>query len=292
MLMVDSIWSNPWRFKEVMQMIEDLVSEGRISMDRIDDAVRRILTIKKKMGLFEKPFANRKYQSLVGSQAHRAVAREAVRKSLVLLKNRNHILPVRKGIEHIHVAGPNANDMQSQCGGWTLTWQGAGQMLTGGTTILEGIQKSVAGTGSIVTYSEDGTVPSGTNVVFVVVGETAYAEYNGDRGDDINPFTLSPEDIAVIDRVRSSMPNVPVIGILMSGSPIIITDQLDKFDALIAAWLPGSEGQGVADVLFGDYRPTGTLSFTWPRSVDQIPINDATGMQNPLFAYGFGLTYP
>jgi beta-glucosidase len=290
MLMAESIWSNPWKFKEVMQMIEDLVVNGEIPMERIDDAARRILTVKKNLGLFETPFTNRNYQQQVGSPDHRAVAREAVRKSMVLLRNNYNILPVRKGIGHIHVTGPKANDMQSQCGGWTLTWQGAGNLLTGGTTILEGIRKAVAGTNSIVTYSEDGTVPSGANVVFVVVGENSYAEYAGDRGDDINPLCLCEEDIAVINRAKSS--NVPVIGILLCGSPIIITDQLEKFDALIAAWLPGSEGQGVADVLLGDYRPTGKLSFTWPRSCDQIPINDPCGSQNPLFPFGFGLTYP
>jgi beta-glucosidase len=291
MLMVESIWSSPWRFKEVMQMIQDMVNNGSIATSRIDDAVRRILTAKKNLGLFEKPFANRKNQSLVGCNAHRLVAREAVRKSCVVLKNKSNILPARKGIGHIHVAGLKANDMRSQCGGWTLSWQGSGNLLTGGTTILQAIQNTV-GTESTVTYSEDGTVPSGTNIVFVVVGESSYAEYNGDRGDDILlPFTLSAEDIAVIDKVRSDMPGVPVVGILLNGSPIMITDQIDKFDGLIDAWLPGSEGQGVADILFGDYKPTGKLPYTWPRMVSQIPINDSAGSQNPLFPFGFGLTW-
>lgn len=291
MLMVESIWSSPWRFKEIMQMIQDMVNNGGIPMTRIDDAVRRILTAKMNLGLFEKPFANRENQSLVGCAAHRLVAREAVRKSCVVLKNKNNILPVRKGIGQIHVAGAKANDMKNQCGGWTLSWQGAGNLLTGGTTILNAIQNTV-GTESTVTYSEDGTVPSGTNIVFVVIGESSYAEYNGDRGDDVLlPFTLSAADIAVIDKIRSSMPNVPVIGILLNGSPILITDQIDKFDALVDAWLPGSEGQGVADILFGDFKPTGKLPYTWPRMVSQIPINDSTGSKNPLFPFGFGLTW-
>jgi len=289
-LMVESIWSHPWRFKEVMQMIEELVLDGDISPARIDDAVHRIITLKKDLNLFEKPFASREYQDLVGSPGHRTVAREAVQKSLVLLKNKRNILPIRKGIGHIHVAGPKADDMKSQCGGWTLSWQGSGHLLSGGTTILEGIRKSVEGTGSLVTYSEDGVVPCGANVVFVVFGENAYAEYKGDRGDDCDPFCLCAEDNAVIDRVVNS--HVPVIGILLSGSPVMISDQLEKFDALIAAWIPGSEGQGIADVLFGDYNPTGKLPYTWPRSVDQIPINDPFGTQNPLFPYGFGLSYP
>lgn len=287
MLMVESIWTS-WRFKEVIQMLTDMVNRGEIPMTRINDAVKRILTAKKNLGLFEKPFANRKNQSLIGCAAHRQVAREAVRKSCVVLKNKNNILPARKGLGNIHVAGSKANDMKSQCGGWTIAWQGAGDTLTGGTTILKAIQNTV-GTASNVTYSEDGTVPSGTNIVFVVVGERAYAEYFGDRGDSIDPWGLTAEDIAVIDKAKSS--NVPVVGILLSGSPILITDQIDKFDALIAAWLPGSEGQGVADILFGDYKPTGKLPFTWPRSVSQIPINDSTGVKNPLFPYGFGLTW-
>jgi beta-glucosidase len=290
MLMVESIWSNPWRFKEVMQMIQDMVNNGSIPVSRIDDAARRILTAKKNLGLFEKPFANRKNQSLVGCAAHRQVAREAVRKSCVVLKNKFNILPARKGIGRIHVAGPKANDMKSQCGGWTISWQGAGNLLTGGTTILKAIQNTVR-TASTITYSEDGTVPSGTNIVFVVVGEDSYAEYNGDRGDSILPFRLSDADIAVINKVKSTMPGVPVIGILLNGSPILINDQIDKFDALVDAWLPGSEGQGVADILFGDYKPTGKLSFTWPRDVSQIPINDSTGSKNPLFPFGFGLTW-
>ncbi|MCL6588709.1 MAG: glycoside hydrolase family 3 C-terminal domain-containing protein [Firmicutes bacterium] len=289
MLMVDSIWSS-WRFKEVMQMIQDLVNNGTIPMSRIDDAVRRILTVKKNLGLFEKPFANRKYQSLVGCAAHREVAREAVRKSLVVLKNNYNILPVRKSIGNICVAGPKANDMRSQCGAWTITWRGGGHLLTGGTTILQAIQNTAIG--SKVTFSPDGTVPSGSNVVFVVVGEGRVdAEYFNDRGDSLDPLALSAEDIAVVDKVRSSMPNVPVIGIMLTSSPVIITDQLGKFDALIAAWQPGSEGQGVADILFGDYKPTGKLPFTWPRSVDQIPINDSSGVKNPLFRYGYGLTW-
>lgn len=292
MLMVDSIWSSPWRFKEVIQMIQDLVNDGSIPISRIDDAVRRILTVKKNMGVFEKPFANRANQSLIGCEAHRAVAREAVRKSLVILKNKNNILPLRKGIGKIHVVGPKADDLGSQCGGWTLTWQGAGEYLKGGTTILQGIQNAV-GTQSTVTYSANGTepIPDGTNVIIVVVGEKPYAEYEGDRGDAVLPYGLSNEEIELIDKVHTSAPSIPIIGILISGSPIPITDQIDKFDALIAAWLPGSEGQGVADVLYGDYKPTGKLPYTWPRSVDQIPINDATGSQNPLFPFGFGLSW-
>jgi beta-glucosidase len=289
MLMVDSIWSS-WRFKEVMQMVQDLVNNGTIPMSRIDDAVRRIVTAKKNIGLFEKPFANRKHQSLVGSAAHRQVAREAVRKSLVLLKNNYRTLPVRKNTGNICVAGPKADDMKSQCGAWTVTWRGGGDLLTGGTTILKAIQNA-ATPGSTVTYSADGTGPAGTNVIFVVVGERADAEYFNDRGDNLDPLGLTAADIAIIDKVRSTAPNVPVVGILLSSSPIIITDQLGKFDALIAAWQPGSEGQGVADILFGDYRPTGKLSFTWPRSVDQIPIHDCTGAKNPLFPFGFGLTW-
>lgn len=268
-----------------INMLTELVNEGKVSEARIDDAVRRILTVKFELGLFEKPYADRSYIDTVGSEEHREIAREAVRESLVLLKNEGSLLPLSKDLDSIVVAGGRADDIGSQCGGWTITWQGAVGEITEGTSILEAIKNTVSND-TIVTYSADGSeVPSDADVAIVVVGETPYAEFTGDDKD----LLLSTQDIATINNLRSA--DIPVAVILISGRPMIITSEIDKWDALVAAWLPGTEGQGVADVIFGDYAPTGKLSYTWPRSIEQLPINDTDGSKGSLFPFGFGLTY-
>jgi beta-glucosidase len=257
-------------------------------MSRIDDAVRRILRVKFAMGLMDKSrsqLANRSLHQTFGSAAHRRVARECVRQSLVLLKNQRKTLPLSKTLARIHVGGKCADDIGNQCGGWTIDWQGkSGNVTTGGTTILRAIQNTVS-PASKVTFSKDGRGAEGASVGIVVIGETPYAEGVGDRED----LSLAAEDLAAIDNMKRA--GVPVVVLLISGRPMIINAALDKADAFIAAWLPGTEGQGVADVLFGDYRPTGKLSVSWPRSMAQIPINIGDRNYDPLFKYGFGLTY-
>lgn len=278
----------PQRYREFFNNLRDLVKEGRVPMSRIDDAVRRILRVKFALGLMDKNrnhLADRSLQKSFGSAEHRQVARECVRESLVLLKNDKKALPVSKGLTRVHVAGKNADDIGNQCGGWTIAWQGqSGDMMPGGTTILKAIQDTVSKK-TKVTFSKDGTGAEGADVGIVVIGETPYAEMMGDRHD----LSLDKEDIAAIENMKKA--GIKVVAVLVSGRPMIIDKALDKCDAFVAAWLPGTEGQGVADVLFGDYKPTGKLSFSWPRSMAQIPINFGDANYDPLFKYGFGLGY-
>ncbi|HKV38653.1 MAG TPA: glycoside hydrolase family 3 N-terminal domain-containing protein, partial [Blastocatellia bacterium] len=278
----------PTRYREFFNTLLALVKEGRVPVSRIDDAVRRILRVKFAMGMMDKnrsQLADRSLWKTFGSPGHRQIARLCVRQSLVLLKNDQKTLPLSKTLARIHVAGKNADDIGNQCGGWTIAWQGAsGAVTTGGTTILKAIQETVS-KNTKVTYSKDGTGAAGADVGIVVVGETPYAEMLGDRED----LSLPKEDVAAIENMKSS--GIPVVVILISGRPLIIDQVLGKADAFVAAWLPGTEGLGVADVLFGDYKPSGKLSRTWPRSMAQVPMAVGDKNYDPLFKYGFGLSY-
>jgi beta-glucosidase len=277
----------PEKYELFIASLKQAVAEGTVPQARIDDAVRRILRVKFAMGLMDKSrsqLADRSLWKTFGSPVHRMVAREAVRQSLVLLKNQRHTLPLSKTAHRIHVAGRNANDIGNQCGGWTVMWQGqSGAVTPGGTTILAAIRKA-AGKANI-TFSADGTGAQGADVGVVVIGETPYAETKGDRTD----LSLAPEDIAAVDNMKAA--GIPVVVVLVSGRPLILGGVLDKADAVVAAWLPGTEGDGVADVLFGMYKPTGKLSHAWPRSMAQIPLHKGDAKYDPLFAYGYGLTY-
>ena len=270
-------------YTNFINLLIESVKEGSISENRINDAVARILKIKFKMGLFERPYSDKSLLSKVGSKEHRNIAREAVKQSLVVLKN-DGVLPLSKDLGHIHVAGKNADNLGNQCGGWTISWQGESGPITKGTTIYEAIQVAVSSVTNI-TFSKNGSGAKGADVGLVVIGETPYAEMEGDR----ESLVLDKEDLAAIDRIKKA--GVPVVVIIVSGRPLIIADELDKWAGLIAAWLPGSEGKGVADVIFGDYNPTGRLSVSWPRSMEQIPINFGDSDYDPLFEYGFGLSY-
>jgi len=228
--------------------------------------------------------ADRKLHASFGSAAHRQVARECVRETLVLLKNENRVLPVSKNLQRIHVAGKSADDIGNQCGGWTISWQGkSGANTTGGTTVLKAIQETVSPQ-TKVTYSRDGSDAAGADLGIVVIGETPYAEWMGDR----QSLELSEEDVAVVDKMKQA--GMPLVVVLISGRPMIIDKVIDKTDAFVAAWLPGTEGRGVTDVLFGDFKFAGKLSFSWPRSMVQIPINAGDRNYDPLFKYGYGLT--
>ncbi len=263
------------------------VKNGTVPMSRIDDAVRRILAVKFKMGLFEHPFGDPKLLPEVGSAAHRAVARQAVRESQVLLVNKKATLPLAAGVKNVVVAGRAADDIGMQCGGWTISWQGqAGPVTTGGTTVLAAIKKAVPG--ATVTYSKTGEVPAGAQAAVVVIGELPYAEMQGDRKD----LSLDPQDVEAVRNAKKA--GVPVVVVLFSGRPMILEPILPYTDALIAAWLPGTEGDGIADVLFGKFNPTGKLSVTWPKTMAQVPINVGVNGEKPkdaLFDYGFGLSY-
>ncbi len=278
----------PRKYEEFFNLLRELVKEGKVPISRIDDAVMRILRVKFAMGLMDKsrsPLADRRLHKTFGSAEHRQVARECVRQSLVLLKNERKALPLRKTLAHIHVAGKSADDIGNQCGGWTIEWQGkSGDVTPGGTTILKAIQNTVS-QATKVTFSRDGSGANGADVGIVVIGETPYAEGVGDKED----LSLAAEDVMAISNLKQA--GIPVVAVLLSGRPMIIAEVLGQCDAFVAAWLPGTEGQGVADVLFGDYKPTGKLSFSWPRSMAQIPINVGDKNYDPLFKYGFGLTF-
>ena len=268
-------------YLEFIQDLKALVAEGNVPQPRIDDAVSRILRIKFQMGLFENAYTDPALTAQIGSPEHRAVARECVQQSLVLLKNSAHTLPLAKNLKHLVVIGKGADDLAMQCGGWTITWQGAGQ-LTRGTTVLQAIRQTVS-SGTEVTFSPDGSDVKNADAVVAVIGEIPYAEMKGDRTN----LDLSAEDEALVEKAKSS--GAPVTTILISGRPLILGSALDASDAFIAAWLPGTEGQGVADVLFGEVKPTGKLPREWPKNNDQLAANKMEG--KPLFKFGFGLTY-
>jgi beta-glucosidase len=281
MVMIPKGPGRPDNYVEFIQDLKDLVAEGKVSPARIDDAVRRILRIKYQMGLFDSPYTDPALTAEIGSAEHRAVARECVRESLVLLKNENHVLPLSKNLKHLVVAGAAADDLKIQCGGWTVSWQGDGE-LTRGTTILTAIRQTVSPE-TEVTFSPDGSDIKNADAIIVVVGEPPYAEGNGDRTN----LDLSTNDSALIAKAKFS--GAPVTTILLSGRPLILGSALTDSSAFIAAWLPGTEGRGVADVLFGDAKPVGKLPREWPQNDHQFAVNKMDGQ--PLFKFGFGLTY-
>jgi beta-glucosidase-like glycosyl hydrolase len=285
------IFMEPENWQQFIPVLKDLVNSGEVSQARIDDAVSRILRVKFEAGLFENPYTDRTLLSsgTFGGAEHRAIAREAVRKSATLLKNENHILPLSKNLNKVFVAGTKANDIGYQSGGWTISWQGSPGNITKGTTILQGIENTVSASTS-VQYDANGYGASGSDVAIVVVGEEPYAEMFGDVGENQPKasLTLSNEDIALLNNVKST--GVPMVVIMLSGRPMIITDQINDWNAFVASWLPGSEGQGLADVLFGGYDFTGKLPITWPRSMEQIPVNRNSLNADPLFPLGYGLS--
>jgi beta-glucosidase len=275
----------PTEWRRFLTTLRGEVDAGRVPMSRIDDANRRILTKKFELGLFEKPLTDRGWTSTVGSAEHRALARQAVRESQVLLKNSGNVLPLAKNNNKIFVAGKSADNIGLQSGGWTISWQGGSGATTPGTTVLQGIRNSV-GSGSSVTYNASGSGIDGSyDVAVAVIGETPYAEGAGDRPGSLG---LDATDIATLNTLKAS--GVPVVVVLVSGRPLDIAAHLPDWRALVAAWLPGTEGNGVSDVLFGDWAPTGKLPMTWMQSAGQQPINQGDG-KTPLFPLGFGLTY-
>ncbi|KAG8387306.1 hypothetical protein BUALT_Bualt02G0007600 [Buddleja alternifolia] len=281
----------PYNFTEFSSILVSHVKNNLIPLSRIDDAVRRILRVKFSMGLFENPIADYSFVDKLGSQAHRDLAREAVRKSLVLLKNGENadspILPLPKRTSKILVAGSHANNLGLQCGGWTITWEGlSNKNLTVGTTILNAISDAVDPSTEIV-YSENPDTEfvkaNNFSYAIVVVGEPPYVET---KGDNMN-LTIPEPGLGTIKNVCDGTKCVVV---LVSGRPLVVEPSLPLMDAFVAAWLPGTEGQGVADVLFGDYGFSGKLPRTWFKSVDQLPMNVGDEHYDPLFPFGFGLT--
>ncbi|GMI83320.1 hypothetical protein like AT5G04885 [Hibiscus trionum] len=280
----------PYNLTEFVGDLTDLVNSKVIPMDRIDDAVQRILLVKFTMGLFENPMADFSLVPELGSQAHRDLAREAVRKSLVLLKNgkpgSTPLLPLPKKASKILVAGTHADNLGYQCGGWTINWQGFnGNNATMGTTIL-GAVKSTVDRSTEVVYRESpdaNFVKSNKfDYAIVVVGEPPYAETAGDSTN----LTMIDPGPSVINDVCG---NVKCVVVIISGRPIVIEPYVSAIDAIVAAWLPGTEGLGVTDVLYGDYGFSGKLPRTWFKNEDQLPMNVGDSHYDPLFPFGFGL---
>ncbi|XP_058763216.1 uncharacterized protein LOC131636623 [Vicia villosa] len=278
-------------FPEFIDGLSLLVEKNIVPMKRIDDAVKRILRVKFVMGLFENPLADYSLVDQLGSQEHRELAREAVRKSLVLLKNGENadkpLLPLSKKAPKILISGSHADNLGYQCGGWTITWQGlSGNNITSGTTILSAIKNTVDKDTEIV-YQEnpspDYVKSNNFSYAIVVVGETPYAETNG---DSLN-LTISGNGAETINNVCGG---VKCVVVLITGRPVVMLPYVDIIEGLVAAWLPGSEGYGVTDVLFGDYGFSGKLPRTWFKSVDQLPMNVGDSHYDPLFPFGFGLT--
>ncbi|XP_073034215.1 uncharacterized protein [Primulina eburnea] len=279
----------PFNYTEFIDGVTYLVKNNFIPITRIDDAVKRILRVKFTMGLFENPLADYSMAKYLGSQKHRELAREAVRKSLVLLKNGESagkpLMPLPRKASKILVAGTHANNLGYQCGGWTITWQGKSGNLTIGTTILTAIKNTIDPDTEIIFKEEPHTGyirRHKFSYAIVVVGELPYSEVVGDSFN----LTLPEPGPRTIKNVCAA---AKCVVILITGRPVVIQPYLDQIDALVAAWIPGTEGQGVADVLYGDYGFTGKLPRTWFKTVDQLPMNVGDEHYDPLFPFGFGL---
>ncbi|SDE11565.1 glycoside hydrolase family 3 N-terminal domain-containing protein [Nocardioides lianchengensis] len=274
----------PYNFGAFINAVVAGVDAGDITGARVDDAVSRILTEKFDLGLFEQPFTDASQREAFGGEAHRAIARKAAAESQVLLRNTGALPLARTG--KLYVAGSNADDLGNQMGGWSISWQGgSGKGMTTGTTILEGLQQSAPDLD--VTYSKTAAEPTtGYDAGLVVVGETPYAEGQGDVGNNGKSLSLSNADRAAIETVCGAMECTVVV---VSGRPQVLTGAAASADAVVASFLPGSEGAGVADVLLGDEPFTGQLPMTWPASADQVPVNVGDASYDPAYAYGWGL---
>jgi len=287
-------------WKDLYANILSEVKTGAIPETRLDEAVGRILRLKLRAHVLDegkpstRPYAGQ--YDLLGSPDHRAVARQAVRESLVLLKNDGGLLPLSP-MAHVLVAGDGADDLSKQTGGWTISWQGTGNRRADfphGETIFEGIKANVAAAGGTAVLSVDGRFGDKPDVAIVVFGEDPYAEGKGDR-PDVDFESGDRHDLALLQRLRAQ--GIPVVSVFLSGRPLYVTPEINASTAFVAAWLPGSEGAGVADLLFA--RPNGAvaydfcgkLSFSWPRAPDQTPLNVGTESYFPLFAFGYGLSY-
>lgn len=292
MFMVPDSW------RELYENTLAQVKSGQIARSRLEDAVRRILRVKFRLGLFEKPQPSNRplagHYSLLGHPNHQAVARQAVRESLVLLKNQENLLPLRTD-QTILVAGAGANDIGKQTGGWTLSWQGTGntnEHFPNGTSIWAGLRSAIKAGGGTAVFSTDGSYSQPPDVAIVVFGEDPYAEFKGDVENLDYP---SQQELQLLQSLQSE--GIPTVAIFLSGRPLWVTPEINAADAFVAAWLPGTAGEGIADVVLrkpnGDINVdfTGKLSFSWPRTATQTNVNRGDNNYDPLFPYGYGLTY-
>lgn len=290
---IDMVMAVDGDLENFQQDLKQAIYSGSVAQERIDDAIRRILRQKFRLGLFENPFPDAALIPEIGKPDHREKAKQAVRESLVLLKNQNNVLPIERETKKIVVVGEHANSAGLQSGGWTINWQGTEENYAGATTILEGIKKLAKGS---VVYDKDATgLHRDADVAIIVVGETPYAEFFGDigNGEGTHQLTLTEAHQKYVDAYAN--PKTRVVVVLISGRPMVVTDQIEKSNAFIAAWLPGSEGDGVAEVLFGVYNFKGKLPHSWPKS--EADFNGKYGPNFwdetvvPLFPFGYGLSY-
>jgi beta-glucosidase len=294
------IFMAPTDWRNLRRNIIKDVKDGDVPMARIDDAVRRILRVKLRAGLFddgkpsEQPLAGR--ADLIGAQAHRDLAREAVRQSLVLLRNEGDLLPLSPDA-HVLVAGDGADNIPKQTGGWSLTWQNRendNDDFPGATSIYGGIRAAVEAAGGSTELNAEGEFERRPDVAIVVFGENPYTEFEGDL-PDLDYLTRSPQDLELMRSLKQQ--GIPVVAVFLTGRPLWVDAALEASDAFVVAWLPGSEGQGVADVLFRapdgsvPHNFSGRLSFSWPASADQALVNRHDPEYEPRFPYGYGLSY-
>ncbi|GAK33524.1 lysosomal beta glucosidase [alpha proteobacterium Q-1] len=292
----------PINWKDFYRSTLAHVKKGTISEARLDDAVRRILRVKFRAGLFEgkrpseHPLAG--VEAVLGHAVHRDLARRAVRQSLVLLKNEPAVLPIAAHDRHVLVVGSAAESIPMQAGGWSVTWQGRdldNSYFPGATNLWSGIEAAVKAAGGKAEYSPKGSYKKRPDVAIVVFGETPYAEFEGDRTDSI-AFKDGGDSLALLKKLQAD--GIPTVAVMMSGRPMWVGDHLKAADAFVAAWLPGTEGGGVADVLIADengaprFDFTGRLSFSWPARPDQMPVNAGDLDETPAYPLGFGLSYP
>ena len=272
---------------------------GTVSQARVDDATKRILITKCEMGLLDgaNRLVDRSLTAQVGSAAHRMVARRAVAASIVVLKNDGNTLPLAKDVAGIALGGKTGDNVGNQCGGWTVSWQGSSGAITPGTTVKQALEAVVPGK---VFYALDGSATNNgaAKVGIAVIGETPYSEGCGDIPTPVggtscknrpSSLALDTADVQVVQKMKQA--GLKTVVVLVTGRPLILDPILSMADAIVVAWLPGTEGAGITDVLFGDVHPSGKLPHSWPRSMDQIPINMGDAKYDPLYPYGFGLTY-
>lgn len=297
---LDIVMAPTSSWKSLFDNTVDQVHRGEISMIRVDDAVSRILRVKMRAGLFDKPRPSLRQlsgqTSVIGADSHRAIAREAVRQSLVLLKNKDNILPLSPKLR-VFVTGDGANNIGKQSGGWTITWQGTNNVnadFPGATSIYAGIKATVESAGGQVELGSNAEYAVQPDVAVVVFGENPYAEGNGDL-DNLEYQRGNKRDLALLRSLQAK--GVPVVSLFISGRPLWVNPEINASDAFVVVWLPGSEGGAIADVIFSQpdsaihYDFHGKLSYSWPRWVDQTMINRHDASYDPLLPYGFGLRY-
>ena len=289
---IDMVMAVDGDLEEYHTGLRKALQDSVVSQERVDDAVRRILRQKFRLGLFDNPFPDSTLIEKIGIKEHRDVARQAVRESLVLLKNEGSILPLKKSSK-IVVVGEFADNSGLQSGGWTINWQGTTENYEGATTFLEGINQIAEGE---VVYDKEGTAThDDADVAIIVVGETPYAEFFGDIGGEVDAYelTLTEKHQEFINNYIDK--GIKLVVVLISGRPLVTTPQIEQSDAFVAAWLPGSEGAGIAEVLFGEYDFKGKLPHSWPKSVEDYQGKYGPNFWNesiePLYPFGYGLDY-